>query len=368
MSDTVLVLKAEETAGLVGMDEAIQLMEEAYRDYGHNLAKVIHRRRIEVPLAGRKEPTWFWLNVIPGAVPCHNSAAIRVAGRHYSYPSEAGQTRVRSLGTGLVLVWDMESRKLLGIVQDGIISPLRVGATSGVAAKYLARKDATTLGVIGSGQQAVGQVAALLSVRPGIRSIKAYSLRQESRERFAEKLRRRYKVEVETVTSAEAAVRGSEVVVCATTSADPVLKGAWLEEGAHVIGMIGTDYFDRRCDVDEFVGQRADIVVVNSRDQVRQDLQPEIMDPIRRGYLTWEHVHELGELCIGKVAGRIGASQVTFHSNNAGMGIQFASICKRAIEVARERRIGTELPGDLFSSSKYQIDADQDEETGALVI
>ena len=368
MKDTVLVLKAHETVGLVKMSEAVTLMEEAYLEYGHNIAKVISRRRLEIPLANHKEPTWFWLNVIPGAVPCHNAAAVRLAGRHYSYPMEAGHTRVRSLGTGIVLVWDMEKRRLIGIVQDGVISPLRVGATSGVAAKYLARKDAKTVGILGAGQQAVGQLAALLSVRPSIKSVKVFSVRSESRERFAHKVRESYKIEASAVGSAEECARGSDVVVCSTTSADPVLRGAWIEDGTHVIGMIGTDYFDRRADVDEVVAQKSDIIVVNSRDQVKQDLQPEIMDAIRQGFLTWEHVHELSELCIGKVAGRIGSDQITFHSNNVGMGIQFASICRRAIDVARERGIGTELPGDLFESEQYQIDANKDVETDSLVL
>lgn len=357
MSDTVLILKAQETNGLVGMGEAIELMEEAYREYGHNIAKIIPRRRIEIPLANRDQPAWFWLNVIPGAVPARDAAAVRVAGRHYTYPSEGARIRQKATGAGLVLVWDMPTRKLLGIVQDTVISALRVGATSAVGARYLARRDARTLGVIGAGQQALGQVAALLLVRPGIETLRVYSLHEASRERFAEKLRSRYKLEVQAVDRPEACAAGADIVVCATNSPERVLRGAWIEEGAHVIGMIATDYFDRKRDVDEVVAQRADIVVVNSREQVTQDVQSEVLDAIRRGYLTWQHVNELGELCTGAIPGRIASDQITFHSNNAGMGIQFASLCRRAIDVARERGIGTELPADLFESTPFQSTA-----------
>jgi alanine dehydrogenase len=265
-----------------------------------------------------------------------------------------------------VLVWEMSTHRLLGIVQDGVVSPLRVGATAGVAAKYLVRKDAETLGMIGSGQQAMGMVAAFLTVRPSIKTIKVYSLREESRRRFAEKLRRLYDVRVEAVASAELCTRESDIVVTATTSADPVLKGAWVEEGAHVMGNTGANVFDRRRDIDDVVAQRADIIVVNSREQVTDDLQPEMYGALRKGYLTWDHINELGELCIGKIPGRLGKTQITYHSNNVGMGIQFAGICKRIIEVARERGVGTELPADLFETSNYQISADQDSTTEQL--
>ena len=351
MSETVLVLRKEETRGLLGMDEAIQLVEEAYRDYGHNRAKVIPRHRIHVPLDGFDTPTWFWLNVIPGAVPHHGVACVRLGARHYSYPRSAGKKRVLSAGnTGLVLLWDMQTCRMLGIVQDGVVSPLRVGATSGVAAKYLAREDAETLGVIGAGEQAHGQVQAIVTVRPSIRRVKVYSIRKESRERFARRIAEEFDVEVEPTDDAEACARGSDIVVTATTSADPVLSGAWLDEGAHVVGMMGTNDFDRRRDLDDLVAQRAGVIVVNSRDQVVQDLQPEILDAVRKGYVRWEMVNELAELCIGAFPGRIGDSQITFHSNNVGMGIQFAPICRRLIEIARQRGIGTELPADLFST------------------
>ena len=97
----------------------------------------------------------------------------------------------------------------------------------------------------------------------------------------------------------------------------------------------------------------SDIIVVNSLSQAKEDMQPEIEDPIRKGYLTWEHVNELSDLCIGKFPGRMGMKQITWHSNNCGMGVQFAAVCKRAIDVARERGVGTELPGELFMAPEF---------------
>ena len=354
MKNSVLVLRNEETRGLVPMAEAIKLVKEAYADLGHDRAQVLNRRRLHMPLDSDgtpdAAPTWFQLNVIAGAVPCHGVAALRLNARHTSFPFLGGERRKTFPGgvSGFVLVWDMNTRSLIGIVQEEAISPLRVGATSGVAAEYLCRKDVRIAGLIGSGKQAVGQIAALLTVRPGIKEVKVYSIRPERRERMAAWIGKQFDVKARAVDSAERCVRESDVIFTATTATDPMVKGEWLEEGSHICGMIGAPRFDSRRELDDEVGRRADIIVVNSLSQVKEDLQPEIWDPIRKGYLTWDFINDLSDLCIGKFPGRMGNKQITWHSNNVGMGVQFASVCKRVIEVARERGIGTELPADLF--------------------
>lgn len=361
MTDTVLVLRNEETRGLVPMKEAIGLLKEAYADLGHNRAQVLNRRRLHMPLADdnpNAAPTWFQLNVIAGAVPCHGVAALRLNARHTSFPFLGGERRKTYPGgiSGFVLVWDMKTRQLLGIVQEEAISPLRVGATSGVAMEYLCRQDAKVAGLIGAGLQAVGQITALLTVRPNIKEVKVYSVRPDRRERMARWIGKEFGVKAYAVDSAERCVRETDVLFTATTATDPMVKGEWLEDGVHVCGMIGAPRFDSRRELDDEVGRKADIIVVNSLSQVKEDLQPEIWDPIRKGYLTWEFINELSDLCIGKFPGRMGNHQITWHSNNVGMGVQFASICKRAIEVARERGIGTELPADLFMAGEFSED------------
>jgi len=353
--DTVLVLKNEDVRGLVSMDEAIELLENAYTELGHKTAEVLNRRRLHIPLPDMEEPTWYFLNVIPGAVLGQDVCAVRLNSRHVTFPVIGGEKRKQYRGgmTGLVMVWEMSTRKLLGIVQDEAISPLRVGATSGVAAKYLVRENAEVAGMIGAGQQAVGQITALMAVRPDIKTVKVHSVRPERRDKFAEWVKKRFNVEAYGVATSEEAVRGSDVVFTATTAIDPLIKGEWLEPGMHITGMIGAPRFDARRELDDEVARRADILIVNSLSQIKEDMQPEIMNPVRKGYITWEHVNELSELCMRTFPGRLGESQITVHSNNVGMGIQFAAVCKRVIEVARERGLGTELPGELFMAGEF---------------
>lgn len=354
MKKTVLVLTNKEAGGLLGMEEAIRLMEEAFRDFGANQAQVLPRRRIHLPQKGRQEPTWFWLNVIPGAVPCHNAAAVRVDAAQVSFPTKESRRRMEFPGdfSGFVLVWEIDSRELLGIVQDHAVSALRVGATSGVAAQYLVRQDATTLGIFGGGEQALAQVQALCAVRPNLRRIKVYTLTPASRRRFADTVESLLGVSATAVDTPKECVTGSDVVIAATNSGDPVFDGQWVEPGAHVIGMIGAHRFDRRREIDDIVAQRAAFVVVNLREQITLDEQPELLSPLRKGFLSWENIYEVGELCAGRFPGRTAAHQITYHNNNVGMGIQFASVCKRILEIAREKGVGTELPSDLFMTRR----------------
>jgi alanine dehydrogenase len=236
-------------------------------------------------------------------------------------------------------------------MDDHHISTLRVGATSAVASKHLARKDAKVMGLLGSGEQARTQVTAHLVVRP-LTKIKVYSPTKVNRERFAKEMSAQSGIEVVAVNSAEEAVRGSDIVSAATNTVDPVVEGRWLEEGMHVTSLVGGDGFLPRKELDDEAIKRASLIIVGYKPQIFLDKQAEFHDRIERGIVKPEDLHELGDLLNGKCRSRKDDKEITFFKNNTGMGIQFAATARKMYDKAREKGIGTELPLDLFMTKR----------------
>ena len=180
-------------------------------------------------------------------------------------------------------------------------------------------------------------------------------MHEDNRARFAREVGRRFRVEGQAAKNPEEIVRGSHVVITATNAGDPVFDGSWLEPGTHLISMIGPNIFDRRRELDDEAVRRSDLIVVNSKEQVMIDQQPELISPLNKGLISWEQIYELGDLVTGRFAGRTTSTQITQHNNNVGMGIQFAAVGELVLRKAKERGIGTQLPSDLFMTNRGDV-------------
>ena len=346
----VLVLKNQQIEGLVPMAEAIEVIEQAFRELGQGIAKTAPRARLRVPW---KDGVQYFFNNIMGLVPGMKSMALRIDSSFSKEVEVAGSRRRIYPGdyVGLVFLFDMDTCNLLAIMDDHVISTMRVGATSGVATKYLARKDAKVMGLLGSGEQARTQLTAALAVRP-LKKIKVYSPTKENRERFCREMSAQCGVEVVPVAAAEEAVRGSDIVTAATNTVEPVIEGRWLEAGAHVNSIVGGDGYLPRRELDDETVRRAGLIVVGFKQQIFLDRQAEFAERLERGMVKAEDLHELGELLAGKCRGRRDDKEITLFKNNTGMGIQFAATARKVYEKARQKGIGTELPLELFMTPK----------------
>jgi alanine dehydrogenase len=232
----------------------------------------------------------------------------------------------------VVVLFEAKRAELVAVIEANRLGQLRTGAASGVAARYLAREGARTLGVIGCGWQAESQVAAIRAAVPTIERVVAYC---RTPERLADFCRRVGAEPGETHRDAGSA----DIVVTVTTSEDPVLRGEWLPPGALVCAVGANDPSAR--ELDNAVLERAAFVCCDSREQSRLE-SGDLIEPVEQGVLDWLEVHELHEVVAGEVAGRSSPEDIVVFKSN-GLAAWDVAVAALAAERARERSIGREL-------------------------
>jgi ornithine cyclodeaminase/alanine dehydrogenase-like protein (mu-crystallin family) len=226
---------------------------------------------------------------------------------------------------------------------------MRVGAASGLALKYLAREDASTLALIGTGWQAGAQLMAAMAVRK-FKEVRVFSPRPESRAAFARQFKK-----VTLVDTVERCVAGADVILAATSAMVRVIEPKWLKPGMH-IGCIKSQEIDGK------VLDRCDRVFVHDRQQAKQynNVMPDTPNASQEHEQGWwkeaarsGRYPDLGELLAGRAPGRERSDEITCFANNVGTGLQFAAAGAFVVRKAREMSIGTELPEDWFSEDVH---------------
>ena len=238
----------------------------------------------------------------------------------------------------LVLLYSLEHGGLDAIVEARDLGQIRTGAVSGLATRYMAREDATSLGIIGTGWEARSQIAAMNVVR-NISHVKAYSRSAENREAFSAEMREKHGLDVDPVDSAEEAARDVDILVTITGANEPVMQGEWLSSGMHVNGIGATGTNRRELDVEAI--RRSDLVVVENLEQSRND-SGELLFAEREGAFDWSNVTELADIVVGKATGRPSAEAIT-QFNALGVGTEDLAAAAIVYRKAIERGMGNEL-------------------------
>ena len=271
----------------------------------------------------------------------------------YRIPVEGGLLHVmaavdRGLGLGgaksyvggrngsafVITLFDAVEHTLVAVIEADRLGQLRTGAASAVAAKHLARPGARTLGIIGTGWQAQGQVACIRAALPSLERVLAHGRDPERLAAFC-KL-----VGAEPAESNHEASE-QDIVVTMTTSKDPVVRGEWLRPGALVCAA-GANRVQAR-ELDNVVLQRAAFVCCDSLEQARGE-SGDLVEPVAAGILDWLEVHELHEVVGGTVVGRQSDDDIVVFKSN-GIAAWDIALAAVAVERARERGLGIELPG-----------------------
>ncbi len=324
------VLSAEDVRRALPMAMAIDGMKTAFRQFSAGQATMPLRSRIDVPAVGGVSlfmPAYLSGDASGGTL------AVKVV-------SVFGKNAERGMPTvhGLVLLLEADTGRPLAMLEGATLTAIRTGAASGAATDLLARKDARTLTIFGSGVQARTQLAAVCAVR-NIERVWVHSLRRERAAKFVEEMRNCERVpsDLQVADNPQQAVANSDIICTATTSATPVFDGNWLRPGTH-INAVGS-YTPQMQEVDATTIRKA-LVAVDSRESVLAEAG-DLIIPIQQGCITADHLHaELGEIVAGPKPGRTSPEQITYFKS-CGLAVQDAVAAELAYTEAERLGLGT---------------------------
>ena len=315
-----LHISEAEVREVLNMPLAIEVVEEVSRKQALDEVVVHPRRRFELPGGG------FF----------HYMAAADysrgfIAMKQYTY--------VRGKLCFLVPLYEMATGDLLALIEADYMGQLRTGAASGVATKYLARKEARVAAIIGTGGQARTQLEAVAAVRK-LESARAYGRDAARRKKFCKEMSERLGIPVLPSASAGEAARGADIVSTATTASQPVLSGADLTPGVH-INAIGANHAHKR-ELDDEAVASADVIVVDSVEQSRQEAG-DLIIAFHGDEICWTGVKKLSDVVAGKTSGRTSDAEVTLFKSN-GIASWDLAVAMKVYALAREKKLGRELP------------------------
>jgi alanine dehydrogenase len=344
-----LLLTNDDVEQVLDMAGSLAALEPVYRDLP--AGRAINRPQSQTYLPGPLEGSSYCLKTVEGGDQSLGVMAIRLTSDVLRSETSGGVTRRIKVPAapggrflGLVLLFSLENGGLLAILPDGIIQRLRVGASSALATREMARPDARTVGLIGAGAQAASQLLGLARVRE-LERVRVYSPTPERRQTFATDMSGQLELPVEAVDTARAAVDGADIVLSATNSATPTIDADWLQPGQHV-------GFIREFEMPDAALEHADRVATHTRQGDIDHHTPvggEHLAGTQRGRgIDWGRYPDLADVLVGTAPGRASPSELTLFMNNFGVGIQFATLGAHAYQQARARGLGRDLPDDWF--------------------
>jgi alanine dehydrogenase len=359
-----LILSNDDVAELLTVRECIDVLEDAYVELseGRGVSRV--RSDCLVPATG---DAIYSLKSMDGVVPKLGIGAVRIDSDIVTWPKGGGGMRRVKVPAapgrryvGLVLLFSVENGEPLAIFPDGVMQRIRVGAANGLGVKYLARKEAKSVGILGSGWQAGTQLTAVCAVRK-IETIRCFSPNREHCAAFAKEMGGMLGIDVAPVATAEEAVATADIAMCATNSIEPVFFARWIAPGMHLSAI-------KLPEIEGAAVARADRLVIHTHDSKPLHVTakglavPETGEgkgwAAARG-IDFDRVPTLADLIAGTASGRGGGGgggadrEVTCFINNLGLGYQFAAAGAVVYRNAKQRGLGRELPTEWLTQDVH---------------
>jgi len=314
-----IFLTEEEVVQLLPINEAVDCLDRAFLEQGLGSVRNHPRNRTQSGAMG----VTMMVSVLGGS----GFGGFKVMGGGYR--------------SSMVTLYGEDPPRMLAMMESRELGQIRTGAASGVATKYMAREDATTVGMIGTGHQAISQLTAVCAVRP-ITQVKAYSRNPDRRTAFCSAMAELLGIDVVPVESAKEAMLGTDIVIAITNvqTLDPVILGEWLEPGMH-INAAGANSLNRR-ELDDAAVTRSAIVVADAIDQAKIECADLVL-PIDAGLLGWDSILELGQIVTGEKKGRTSPSDITLFESQ-GIGMEDVAVAAHIFAKAKSEGVGVELP------------------------
>ncbi len=314
-----LFLSESDVRRVLTIEMALDGVESAHRELALGQAVDIPRARTRLPQTA--------LHILQGGLPAQGILGYK------AYTSNRSGNRF------LIHLFDAASGQLKAVIEANYLGMIRTGAASAVAAKWLARPDASVAGVFGAGWQAEGHIRALSAVLP-LERVKVYSRKQDRLLAFCKRLGELTGIAVVAAETPEETVRGSDVIGTVTTASHPLFEADWLEAGTH-INAAGSNALIRQ-ELSEAAIRRCDLLAVDSVPTALAEAG-DLLPLFEKGRLHPRQLVELGEIIVGRHAGRGDAGEITLFESQ-GLAIQDLAVASRVLAAAEALGLGSDLP------------------------
>jgi len=326
----VRILTKEDVASLLTMQDALNYVEEAYKQLTLGNAIVPQRIAITDPAPGLTL-------IMPGIIGGEMSAlATKIVSVYKQNPEKYNMPTVLAK----VMIQDINTGDIVGIMDGSLITAIRTGAATGVSVKYLARNDSTTLGIYSAGIQARKQVHGVYwGLNQKLEKCKVFDLKKETAEEFKNEIESELGINVEITNSGDGLLSDTDIIVAATTSTIPLFSGDKVVEGTH-ISSIGAHAPESR-ELDSIIIKRASLRVAGLKEACLAEAGDYLI-PISEGVITENDIISIGDIITGKRLGRTSDSEISVFKS-VGISAQDVAVGKLVYDRALEKGIGQNI-------------------------
>lgn len=318
----IRILREHDSRALIGMTDALDAVELAFREQAQGTGINEPRRRVHQPRGV--------LHMMSGAL-CERG-----------YWGVKAYTATRQGIRFCITLYDVESGAPLAIIESDYLGQIRTGAASGIATRYLAPAEASVMALFGSGFQAESQLEAIAAVRP-LTDVRIYSRTAERREEFASRMNQQYDFTVRAVATSTEALQGASLITTVTTSSEPVFSGKEMPDGVH-INAAGSNAISRS-ELDRTTIRRANHIFTDDLVQAQFESGNLVMAR-ERNALTWSQVRLLADVVIGRTTGRQAEGEITLFASH-GIALWDIALAATLYERAEKSDAGTLI--EMFS-------------------